>query len=274
MIEKRNVPPAHEETVQNTWSQQIPEWCYTWWFHPMWGLEGWRSIVCEWSATSAHISFQPRTTLWPVLRLSDCVQLRLWKSAYQDWALRLQPYSWMLSTWGCPFPMPEQWWFCESSVTEIKCVGVLFEKEVCCACCRVRPWSHQHRCSVFGSEEQLLAWGLHMRGLCGAQVDVHEGYRRCHSDNGAWENDKRGISWCQRCFKSFSHCNLVVKDMESVPWVLLLHADFTYHADRLIPCGVIIYTVTSTSPWHGLSALELLIRSQLRLRVYSVIRVA
>ena len=51
----------------------------------------------------------------------------------------------------------------------------------------------------------------------------------------------------------------------------LLHADFAYCADRWIPCGVIIYTVTSTSPWHGLSALELLIRSQLRLRVYSVI---
>ena len=34
---------------------------------------------------------------------------------------------------------------------------------------------------------------------------------------------------------------------------------------------MIIYTVTSTSPWHGLFALELLIRSQLRLRVYSAI---
>ena len=43
----------------------------------------------------------------------------------------------------------------------------------------------------------------------------------------------------------------------------LLRVDFVYRADRLIPCGVIIYTVTSTSPWHGLSALELLIRSQL-----------
>ena len=51
----------------------------------------------------------------------------------------------------------------------------------------------------------------------------------------------------------------------------MLRADFTYCADRLIPCGVIIYTVTSTSPWHRLSALELLIRSQLRLRVYSTI---
>ena len=51
----------------------------------------------------------------------------------------------------------------------------------------------------------------------------------------------------------------------------LLHVDFVYRADRLIPCGVIIYTVTSTSPWRGLSALELLIRSQLWLRVYSTI---
>ena len=51
----------------------------------------------------------------------------------------------------------------------------------------------------------------------------------------------------------------------------LLCTDFTYRADRLIPCGVIIYAVTSTSPWCGLSALELLIRSQLQLRVYSVI---
>ena len=51
----------------------------------------------------------------------------------------------------------------------------------------------------------------------------------------------------------------------------LLHADFAYRADRLIPCVQLTYAVTSTSPWHGLSALELLIRSQLRLRVYSVI---
>ena len=180
MIEKRNILPACEETVQNAWSQQIPEWCCIWWFHPMWGLGGWRSVVHKWSAASAHISFQPRTTLWPILRLSNCMQLHLWKSAYQDWALHLQPYSWMLSAWGCPFPMPEQWQFCESSVTKIKCTGVLFEKEACHACCRVQPWSHRHRCSVFGSEEQLwAAWGLHVRGLCGAQVDVYEGYRRC-----------------------------------------------------------------------------------------------
>ena len=52
---------------------------------------------------------------------------------------------------------------------------------------------------------------------------------------------------------------------------ILLHMDFMYYADRSIPCGVIIYTVTSTSPWCRLSALELLIRSQLRLRVYSTI---
>ena len=52
---------------------------------------------------------------------------------------------------------------------------------------------------------------------------------------------------------------------------LVLHTDFAYHADRLIPCVQLTYAVTSTSPWHGLSALELLIRSQLRLRVYSVI---
>ena len=51
----------------------------------------------------------------------------------------------------------------------------------------------------------------------------------------------------------------------------MLRVDFANRADRLIPCGVIIYTVTSTSPWHRLSALELLIRSQLQLRVYSVI---
>ena len=50
----------------------------------------------------------------------------------------------------------------------------------------------------------------------------------------------------------------------------LLRADFVYRADRLIPCVQLTYAVTSTSPWHGLSALELLIRSQLRLRVYSV----
>ena len=52
---------------------------------------------------------------------------------------------------------------------------------------------------------------------------------------------------------------------------MLLCLNFMYCADRLIPCGVIIYTVTSTSPWHRLSALELLIRSQLWLRVYSVL---
>ena len=52
---------------------------------------------------------------------------------------------------------------------------------------------------------------------------------------------------------------------------VMLRTDFTYRADRLIPCGVIIYTVTSTSPWCGLSALELLNRSQLRLWVYSTI---
>ena len=51
----------------------------------------------------------------------------------------------------------------------------------------------------------------------------------------------------------------------------MLCADFVYRADRLIPCGVIIYAVTSTLPWRGLSALELLDRSQLRLRVYSVV---
>ena len=51
----------------------------------------------------------------------------------------------------------------------------------------------------------------------------------------------------------------------------LLHVDFAYRADRLIPCVQLTYAVTSTSPWRGLSALELLIRSQLRLRVYSVI---
>ena len=51
---------------------------------------------------------------------------------------------------------------------------------------------------------------------------------------------------------------------------VMLRVDFVYRADRLIPCGMIIYTVTSTSPWRGLSALELLIRSQLQLRVYSI----
>ena len=53
--------------------------------------------------------------------------------------------------------------------------------------------------------------------------------------------------------------------------VMMLSVDFMYRADRLIPCSMIIYTVTSTSPWHRLSALELLIRSQLWLRVYSTI---
>ena len=51
----------------------------------------------------------------------------------------------------------------------------------------------------------------------------------------------------------------------------MLHTNFAYRADRSISCSVIIYTVTSTLPWHGLSALELLIRSQLQLRVYSTI---
>ena len=58
------------------------------------------------------------------------------------------------------------------------------------------------------------------------------------------------------------------------PFVLsppMLRADFVYRADRLIPCVQLTYAVLSTSPWRGLSALELLIRSQLRLRVYSVI---
>ena len=31
----------------------------------------------------------------------------------------------------------------------------------------------------------------------------------------------------------------------------VLHADFAYCADRLISCGVIIYTMTSTSPCAG-----------------------
>ena len=49
----------------------------------------------------------------------------------------------------------------------------------------------------------------------------------------------------------------------------MLRADFAYRADRLIPCVQLTYAVLSTSPWRGLSALELLMRSQLRLRVYS-----
>ena len=37
------------------------------------------------------------------------------------------------------------------------------------------------------------------------------------------------------------------------------------HADRLIPGVQLTYAVLSTSPWRGLSALELLDRSQLQL---------
>ena len=51
----------------------------------------------------------------------------------------------------------------------------------------------------------------------------------------------------------------------------VLRTDFAYRADRLIPCVRLSYVVTSTSPWRGLSALELLLRGQLQLRVYSVI---
>ena len=49
----------------------------------------------------------------------------------------------------------------------------------------------------------------------------------------------------------------------------VLRADFMYRADRLIPCVQLTYAVLSTSPWRGLSALELLMRGRLWLRVYS-----
>ena len=65
--------------------------------------------------------------------------------------------------------------------------------------------------------------------------------------------------------------NLPSNDRHHLQRGSLLCTDFAYRADRLIPCSAIIYMVTSTSPWHGLSALELLVRSQLQLRVYSII---
>ena len=61
--------------------------------------------------------------------------------------------------------------------------------------------------------------------------------------------------------------DLLAKGLYETPYVL--RADFAYRADRLIPGVQLTYAVLSTSPWRGLSALELLIRSQLRLRVYS-----
>ena len=147
--------------------------------------------------------------------------------------------------------------------------------------CHEFPWSYAHSHQILNTNQKvnILQW-MHLTCLCVLGLKSPNNCNICRAYLLGPSNTIHASA-----INKSSEVKLIIlvlwgchKDsngegshFEHMPTHRVLHMGFVYRADRLVPCSMIIYTVTSTSPQRGLSALELLIRSQLWLRVYSTI---